>query len=70
MGLHVFNCIDSMFSYQNFILDFFPFSKDEMSTVVKSPILIIARFFEHGFKTGSLERWIMGDFPSQERLVG
>jgi len=54
-------CMYSMSPDEDFIIDFLPLTKTEMSTAAKSPILIASGFSGHGFKMGPLVGRIMAD---------
>lgn len=54
-------CMYSMTPDKDFILDFLPLTKTELSTAAKSSILIAAGFSGHGFKMGPLVGRIMAD---------
>lgn len=54
-------CMCSMTPDEDYILDFLPLTKTEMSTAAKSPILIAAGFSGHGFKMSPLVGRIMAD---------
>ena len=54
-------CMYSMSPDDDFIINFLPLTKIEMSIVAKSPILISFGFSGHGFKMGPLVGRIMAN---------